>query len=209
MKGGRLRIFNESRYPDDEVRALVEFGLSEISLTRSGIVAVVKNSATSRRREHGARDYSGTHWSYRIQGIPSGMYDAYFPRDNRSYKHLIVMRLGPPECFPIKPFTRNGFLHDYQTWQEALVGITAHEGKHAEHAHEGAYQRKSGYRRASVAWDGIESRATRVRVGTERIEPKCAAWEDFMLRKFRAQQNGQGIEREPRASGRLPSLGRT
>lgn len=187
MRGGRLTIRNEGRYPTAEVERLVRFGLQEIELTGAGIVAVVKDT---RRTLGDWPTYSGT--AYRLSGgIPCGLYDRHMK--GRRVEHLIVMRLGPPECFPIRPFVRNGRSFDYATWQEALVGITAHEGKHAQHHHDGSYRTRSGIRAPATYLDPQSGRRVpfrrggRVRIGAERIEPKCEAFELNMTRRFRAE----------------------
>lgn len=178
MKGGRLRIVNESRYSTAEVEQLVKFGLAEIDVKGYGLVAVVQDTRPTKRREHGARDFSGTAWSL-YGGVPVKMADKYLTGKRDWY--LLFMRLGPPRCFPIEPFTRNGHLHEFATWQEALVAITAHEGMHAQHYHDRAYRFKSGVRR----FQGSPNPIQRFRVGSERIEPKCEAFENYMLRLYR------------------------
>jgi hypothetical protein len=194
MKGGRLKIVNDSRYDTAEVEALVRFGLDEIELTGERIVAAVKNTQGSKRREAGAPAYSGTAYSLR-GGIPSSLYDRYCGRRTTTH-HLIVMRLGPPEAFPVggDDFRRyagvdKGWFHD---WREGLVAITAHEGMHAQHVHDGAYRAKSGRRKPATAHGRPYARGARVRVGGERIEAKCEAFEAYMLRRYRAERIDPG-----------------
>ena len=183
---GRLKIFNESSYPDDEVNALVRFGLDEIEVTGAGLVAVVRNSRATRRRGGKPVDYAGTAYTL-MDGIPTTLYKRYM-RGKRDI-YLITLRIGPPDLFPIKPFKRNGTLHEVDTWQEALVAITAHEGLHIQHAHDGDYQHDgSGKANRVVGYDSFGGkiiRRTRVRVGTERIEPKAEAYERYMIERFR------------------------
>ena len=185
MKGGRLRIINQGRYPEEEVRALVGFGLDRIDLKGEGLLVIVKDTRRMRRR---TPTYSGQAWSGRYN-MPDGLKKLTTRREH----FLVVVRIGPPEVFPIKPYTRNGILHDYRTWQEALVGITAHEGMHVQHGYDFAYERKSGYRRpATFEFDGKRvpfRQGGRVRVGNERIEPKCEAFERGMLERFRKVSN--------------------
>jgi hypothetical protein len=171
MKGGRLKIVNESRYPDEEVERLVRFGLDQIDVTGAKLLALV--------RDHPSGDYRG--WG----GDADDFYDqptvhAHARKHRAAY--VAVMRVGPPERFPIKPFRRNGNLFDYRTWQETLVGITAHEGMHVQHAYDGAYRTRSGTRRPT-RW----SSGARVRVGAERVEPKCEAFELGTLRRYRSR----------------------
>jgi hypothetical protein len=188
VRGGRLRIVNESRYPDHEVEWLVRYGLREIEVKGSGLVALVTNTKRSRRRGGDAPAYSGHAWSLGDDGIPVALYERHMKRTKARY--LIVMRLGPPESFPIEPYGRNGHLHDYKTWEEALVGITAHEGMHVQHYYDGAYRSASGRRKPATFTDQrgrkiIWRHGGKVRVGGERIEPKCEAFEQYMLRQFR------------------------
>jgi hypothetical protein len=189
MKGGRLKIVNESSYPDDEVEALVRYGLSEIDLTGDGLVAVVKHTKRSRRRSVGRAAYSGTAYSL-AWGIPTTLYERYIGR--RKARHLIIMRVGTPDCFPVSAFRHYAGVKkdEFRTWQEALVCITAHEGMHIQHAHDGVYgdTQKSG--RRTLVWRNswgqeIGKKIVKVRVGSERIEPKCEAFEAYMLRRYR------------------------
>lgn len=190
MKGGRLRIINESSYPTEEVEPLVQFGLDEIDVKGYRIVVVVQDTRMTKRREHERRDYSGTAWSLH-GGIPVTMCDKYLksPRD----WFLLFVRIGPGACFPIEPYTRNGVTHDYESWQEAMVGITAHEGMHAQHSHDRSYRTRSGNRAPATFTDAATGRKVtfrrggKVRVGGERIEPKCEAFEAYMVRRFRAK----------------------
>lgn len=202
MKGGRLRIVNESSYDTGEVEALVHFGLSEIDLTGDGIVAVVKNTRATKRRG-GAPSYSGSAYSL-DGGIPTSMYDRYCGK--RTYtRHLIVMRLGPPEKFPESAFRKYAGVgkDTFWDWQEALVAITAHEGMHAQHAHDGAYRAKSGQRKPAMIDGQVIARGAKVRVGTERIEPKCEAFEAYMLRRWREASV------DPSSLGLIPSSEQT
>ena len=125
----RLVIRNTSRYPDEEVRELVRFALSEIDAR--GVCVNVKNSRATRR---------GSAYS-RIPSISNA------PADSR---YLITVGIGAPERFPFEDGSytrRNGelvkrrggrwpaeTLHD---WREALVSVAAHEGKHIEQFREG------------------------------------------------------------------------
>lgn len=191
MKGGRLKVVNETGYDDGEVEALVRFGLSEIDLTGQRIVAVVKYTRDR-------RGYSGFYYSL-TRGIPTSLYNRYCGK--RTYTHhLVLLRIGEPDGFPSRslrkyPGVKQRLACD---WREGLVCIAAHEGKHAEHDHDRAYRQKSGYRQAATLMlnDGREvvlRRAGPVRVGVERIEPKCEAWENYMLRRYRRR----GLPKEP------------
>lgn len=190
MKGGRLKIVNESSYDDGEVEALVRFGLSEIDLTGDRIVAVVKptGSRPGGRQPHAI---SGHAYSL-VGGIPSSMYDRYCGRRTIT-DYLVVLRLGPPEVFPARSWRHYAGvpIREYRDWREGLVAIAAHEGMHSQHSHDGAYRTRSG-RRAPAMFTDPETgqqvpyrRGGRVRVGVERIEPKCEAFENYMLRRYR------------------------
>lgn len=193
MQGGRLRIVNDSRYPDEEVMSLVRFGLEEIDVKGHGLLAIVKNTKRPPRwsaRAHEADParripaYSGTAYDL-YEGIPV----AHAERMTRRERFLVVVRVGPPERFPIKPYRRNGSLHDYRSWEEALVGITAHEGRHIQHYYDGSYEHASGWRRPATVEIGGKKvpyrRGGLVRVGHERIEPKCDAFEIGTLARYR------------------------
>jgi hypothetical protein len=161
VKGGRLKIVNESRYADGEVEALVRFGLQDIDLKGEKLLAVVSNTRT---REY--RGWAGTRVMFWRSDSTAGRVAALVRRHKPGF--IIHMMVGPPTKFPIRPYRRNGFVHDYRTWQEALVGITAHEGMHVQHFYDSAYGHNG-----------------RRRTGSRRIEPKCEAFEQFMLRRYR------------------------
>lgn len=197
MKSGRLRILNDSAYPDDEVQALVRYGLQDVELKGAGLLVIVKDC----RREYSGHAAWGS-W------IP----DRARERMTRSERFLIICRIGPENVFPIYAFTRNGIRRDYESWDEALVGISAHEGMHVQHGYDGAYGErvKSGRRRVVIPSRPLpDGRAqtiqrvkiVRVRVGSERIEPKCEAFEHSLLQRYREEvKNGRlafGLPRDP------------
>lgn len=126
----RLVIRNTSRYPDEEVKELVRFALSEMDAR--GVCVNVKNSSATRR----GRAYSG---------VPS---ISNAPADSR---YLITVGIGAPDRFPFEDgaFTRrNGEtvrrrggrwpVETLRDWREALVSVAAHEAKHIEQFREGA-----------------------------------------------------------------------
>jgi hypothetical protein len=125
----RLVIRNTSRYPDDEVKRLVRFGLSKID-TR-GVCVNVKNSSSARRGSAYSRVPS-------ISNAPP------------SSKYLITIGVGPPDKFPFEDgayVKRNGEHvkrrggrwpeETLRDWREALVNVAAHEGLHIEQLREG------------------------------------------------------------------------
>lgn len=76
-----MRIQNTSQYPDDEVRQLVEFGMTGVGTT--GVAVHVKNSKHS---------YSGMAYS----SVPT-----MSPRfRQRSVRNLITLKIGAPDKFP-------------------------------------------------------------------------------------------------------------
>lgn len=187
VKGGRLKIVNESSYPTAEVEALVRFGLQEIDLKGSGLALVVQNTKRSDRRRHGYIEFSGHAWPW--------IEDEHrkYVAGRKGRWRVAFVRVSPnPRSFPFEPFKRNGIVHDWTSWQEAVVFVTAHEGKHIEHYHQGAYRTKSGHRKAATFTDPRTGRqiqfrrAAAVRTGSERIEPKCDAHAQLILRRFRA-----------------------
>ena len=203
MVGGRLILRNRSRYPDEEVEALVRFATERIDVKGTGIVVVVVDS-------RGRRSYSGTAYDYQDGGVPLWLDDIVRgvepKRGRKRYpsrwgklphsRFVHVLRIGSPEHFPIRPFTRNGNRFDYRTWQEALVGIAAHEALHSQHAYDGAYRQKSGTRRPATFTDAATGRQVpfrrggRVRVGSERIEPKAEAFEVATIKRWRESKDG-------------------
>lgn len=154
MKARRpLAIRNLSSYPDDWVREHVRRGL--VGLDTSALTVIV---ADTRRRDYGDRhvEYSGYYWGNPRRSAPRKYVKLMAPTS----RYLFVVRLGPESEFPIKPFRRNGFVHDFRSAAEALVGVTAHEGKHIEH----------------------------LREGVPTSERRCEAWETKVIREFRLEE---------------------
>lgn len=149
MRGGRLKIVNESRYPTPVVERLVRFGLDDLDVTGRKVLVLVQNNRT-----HAFRG-----WASRRSTTDS----QHATRLARKFRcdYVIRVLLGKPSQFPIRTFKRNGYTHDYQSWQEVLVGVTAHEAQHVQHYYDGAYR-------------------------GERVEARCAANEMHKLRRFRA-----------------------
>jgi hypothetical protein len=104
---------NTSRYPTDDVRALVEFATGEIDMNR--VCVNVKNSRT--------RAYSGSAYF----GVPE---ISNAPPDS---EYLVTIRLGPPEMFPLVPERRRRAPSiEISCWREALVTVAAHEANHID-----------------------------------------------------------------------------
>jgi hypothetical protein len=171
VKGGRLKIINESRYPTAEVEELVRFALSEIDVKGSKLLAFVTDGKAS---------YSG-HGGERSRRFGDRVFDLARKHKARYIAHV---RLGPKHKFPIREFKRFGYFFDYETWQEALVGVMAHEGAHCQYAYDGHHNMYgSGVR--YISRGPSAGRTQFFRRGDERIEPKCAAKEIGMLRRYR------------------------
>lgn len=186
MKGGRLKIVNESRYPTEEVEALVRFGLQEIDLTGERCVVAVKNTRPTRRRNGATPAFSGLAQSLDGGGIISSMYDRYCGRRSHTH-HLLLVRVGTEDVFPVEVSRRYPGVGEiaFRDWREAVVALAAHEGMHAQHTYDRAYRSRSGKRKAAMIEGQVVARAARVRVGVERIEPKCDAHMALILRRYR------------------------
>lgn len=169
MKGGRLKIVNESRYPTDEVEALVRFALSDLDVKGKKLLAYVGDNRTRQFRGWGGR------------GDPNRRPHVWDIKRKFGAHYVAEVRIGRPGGFPITPFRRNGVLYDYMDWREALVGVMAHEATHVQHRHDGAYNERNGVRKRRR-----RSGTTSYRIGADRVEHKCAAVERAMLERFRA-----------------------
>lgn len=122
-------IRNMSDYPDEEVRRLVKFAVSEVDMRR---VCVKVKNARNRRFRGMAYDCV----PFRKSAPPSST-------------RLVTIGLGSPDVFP---FLMNGWMSDrarmpkmeIRDWRDLLVAIAAHEAKHIE-------QFKEGIRNSEVA----------------------------------------------------------
>jgi hypothetical protein len=121
--GAKMFLRNRSAYPDEEVRQLVAFAVSDVDMRR--VCVHVKN------RRHAP--YSGFAYDHvpEISNAP------------RSSKYLVTIGLGPPDKFPTKEHKRHrgagtSFpVRRFDDWREALVFLAAHEAKHIEQYREG------------------------------------------------------------------------
>lgn len=111
---GRFAIRNKSQFPDAEVRELVKFAMGEVD-TRSVCVNV------KRMRGSGWRG-----WAY--EGVPE------ISNAPRGAEYLITLAVGDKNDYPMKrPARRRGEPHvEFETWQEIMVFLAAHEAKHIE-----------------------------------------------------------------------------
>lgn len=132
-----MRVINLTGYPDAEVRRLVRYGMR--GLTVGKITVTIKPG-----RKHS-------------KGI------AYYTR-----RRGIVIWVAPANRFPRLGWKRHrgGVMnHDWQNWQEALVALAAHEGRHYD------------------LW------ATRRRhESVQAEEMACEAWERHRLDAYRLEQ---------------------
>ena len=108
-----MYLRNTSRYPDSEVRALVDFARKGFNDKR--VCINVKNSRS---------DYAGTAYP-RIPSVSNAP---------KSARYLITIRIGKPDKFPSKNW---GSYHyktvgkfDFRSWQEAMIAVVAHELTH-------------------------------------------------------------------------------
>jgi hypothetical protein len=135
------RVKNLTSYPTDEVRRLVRRGLA--GLDAKGVAVTVR---PARERAHGRA------WG----------------------QHRFTIWLPPADRFPFFGYRRHRsspFNHDWQNWREALVALSAHEGRHCDLNRIWAYRR------------GRSQQA---------IEMACEAWEHGALKEYRASLNGDG-----------------
>ena len=125
-----MRIRNESRYPTDEVRKLVRYGMRGLDVQR----AVVRVVDATRRAWDGR-----VHCSGRANGWG------------------VVIRLAPEEYYPYEGWRRHRsspWNHDFVDWREALVALAAHEGKHLDIPL--AYYRRHSQQRVEMACEAYE-----------------------------------------------------
>lgn len=111
----KVDVVNTSRYPDDEVRALVE--LARGSKEHGHVALSVKNS------------------KYAYRGRAYGHMPSISNRRSGSRRFLVVVAIGAPEMFPRAgkyPGIKSAPVYDMRTWQEALVAVAAHELMHCQ-----------------------------------------------------------------------------
>lgn len=121
----RLTVKNTSRYPDAEVTRLVRLALADLDTT--GVHVNVKNSRGARR------GYAYRHVPA-VANVPAGT------------RYLVTIGIGDPSHFPRDDGYWNSHARNEGTprrggvwpekhlrhWQDALVSVVAHEGKHVE-----------------------------------------------------------------------------
>jgi hypothetical protein len=119
----RLVFRNQTVYPDAEVRALVRFAFADLDLPEPrSIVIRIRHTRNRRGRRYGATGMAYP-YVYVKPDVPEGA------------AYEIHLNIGRPDVFPCSWQDRAtaplpiGMLAD---WQEALVVIAAHEGKHVE-----------------------------------------------------------------------------
>ena len=105
-----MRLINKSSRPTPEVRALVRFGMK--GLQHKGITVTVVDA---RKKAWDGKIHS-TGWANKSRG-------------------KILIRIAPDWCYPYKGWKRHRnspLNHDHQNWQESVVALAAHEGKHID-----------------------------------------------------------------------------
>ncbi|MBA2631055.1 MAG: hypothetical protein H0U84_08565 [Thermoleophilaceae bacterium] len=127
MSRGRLTIRNRTRLPDAEVKQLIRFAMEPTEPAET--VAAVTHT---RRRD-------GTSSGVACPYVPN---DAAFRPVPKGAFYAIRLRVGKPEDYPAKRASwrygwedslRDGWpLFRFESWQEALVAIAAHEAAHNE-----------------------------------------------------------------------------
>ena len=113
-------IRNTSRFPDEEVRELIELGTQDVDMTR--VCVNVKGGCGLQGRAY--------------DGVPS------ISNAPRRARYLMTIKLGSGVAFPRGPVNRNGQSPDqvgprnrfpfftYADWREWLVACAAHEARH-------------------------------------------------------------------------------
>lgn len=106
-------VRNTSKYPTEEVKKLIEFAVNGFG---NKVCVNVKNSASS---------YHGRAYPYvpNVSNAP------------KSSKYLITVRIGSPDKFPKEDYYSNTKYKrltpfTYNTWQEAMMAVAAHEFRH-------------------------------------------------------------------------------
>lgn len=107
---------NTSKYDTKEVRLLVDFASRGFNTSK-----VCINVKSSKKAYYGR--------AYR--GVP------YISNAPTSADYLVVVRIGNPDKFPVKEYYSNVKYKrlipvTFETWQEALVCVTAHELAHIQ-----------------------------------------------------------------------------
>jgi hypothetical protein len=138
-----LTIRNQTDYPDHEVKALVRWAMKPFGVKET--LVVVKYTKDN-------SPYSGT--AYR--GVPADMK----PWPDSAW-YGIKLRLGRPDAYPMtETFWRHGTEEDhhgewplfkFETWQEALVHLAAHEAQHNECYRENVPRRRVELRAEKAA----------------------------------------------------------
>jgi hypothetical protein len=164
----RVRVINTSRYPAAVVRKLVAFARGE---KRCGDVAVnVKNS----RYAFAGRCYA------RVPAL-----------SRRKGDRLAVVRLGAPDRFPCSArYAKFATAPEYEfrDWQEALVGVAAHELAHA-------MQFETGSPRSEIEAEHAALRAV------ERFRAERASLGlDALAERERAEEEARRAERADKRS---------
>lgn len=163
----RLVFRNQTVYPDVEVQALVRFAFADLHLPEPvSILIRIRHTRKSRRRT------TDDHYGASGHAYPYAYVGSDVPEGAAYEIHLNVAR---PDAFPTTWNDRAnaplplGMLAD---WQEALVAIAAHEGKHVE-----VFQQEN-----RNPW-----RRTRGRAAAAALEDRCDAYASGRLAAHRTR----------------------
>lgn len=144
-----MKLVNETDYPTEEVRRLIRYATKGLDGLKGRKVTV----RSGKKHGHGL-----------------AVWGRYTIRDGRRYVNGIYIWVPPISTFPQKGWKRHrsGPLnHDWQTWQECLVALAAHEGRHFDlNAH--GYEYNAGST-------------------SQAIEMNCEAYEHSVLQAYRKE----------------------
>jgi hypothetical protein len=120
----RLVIRNRTKYPDDEVAAVIRFACAELELTdRASIVIRVGHTRRS--------------------AVRGRAYPYAFLRKDRPRGALWEIHCAVSRTYPVEGWKEHGIDWGvFGDWREALVMVAAHEAKHIERFQAG---RANGY----------------------------------------------------------------
>jgi hypothetical protein len=109
----KIELVNKSHRSTPEVRKLVRAGLKGLEIHDITVRVV---DAQGRRSWDGKKWSKGRAWGAEGHGV-------------------IELWIAPDSEYPFDGWQRHRnspWNHDHRTWQEALIALTAHEGKHIE-----------------------------------------------------------------------------
>lgn len=155
----RLVFRNRTAYPDAEVQRLVRFAFADLELP-SRFSVLVRVGYTRRGGACSGHAYGYVHAA---KDVPA------------KAAWEVRLRLDRPGGYPSRPWREHGIEFAFADWQEALVMIAAHEGKHIE-----GYQTGHGGR----------SNRARLNLTGYQEEARCDAYAAWCLDLYRKSMNG-------------------